>query len=65
MQEDTQSPLKRNFRIDEFTKIYGIGRTKVYMEIRAGRLKIIKVGKITLISRESAEAWQRLHEAVA
>ncbi len=63
MQENTLEVIKRNYRIDEFAKIYGIGRTKTYMEIRAGRLKSFKVGSITLISKESAESWQATLEA--
>lgn len=59
MTEETNLPTpKRNYRIYEFVRIYGIGRTKAYEEIRVGRLKCFKVGKITLISKESAEAWQ-------
>ena len=53
---------KRNFRINEFTQIYGISRSKAYLEIGAGRLRSFKVGKITLISKEAAEAWQTLQE---
>lgn len=49
---------KRNYRIGEFAKIYGIGRTKIYQEIKSGRLKPFKCGRITLISKESAESWQ-------
>ena len=58
-------PQKRNYRIPEFVRAYGIGRTKFYAEVKAGRLKVFKVGKITLISKESAEAWQALHESGA
>lgn len=53
---------KRNYRISDFVKIYGIGRTKTYEEINSGRLKAFKVGSITLISKESAEQWQSLME---
>lgn len=49
---------KRNLRIDEFSEIYGICRTKVYQEIKEGRLKTFKCGKVTLISKEAAEKWQ-------
>lgn len=53
---------KRNYRINEFAQRHGIGRTKTYQEIKAGKLKSFKVGKITLISKEAAEAWQSLQE---
>lgn len=52
------STEKRNYRIPEFLAAYGICRTKFYMEVAAGRLKIVKCGRTTLIPREAAEAWQ-------
>lgn len=54
---------KRAFRINEFARMYSIGRTKVYEEIKAGRLKAFKIGASTRISREAADSWQRLSEA--
>lgn len=65
MNNREQSIEKRNYRISEFLKTYGLGRTKFYQEVKAGRLRIFKVGKITLISREAAEAWQTLNEGIA
>ena len=49
---------RRNYRISDFTRIFRIGRSKVYLEIKAGRLKAFKVGRATLISKEAAERWQ-------
>ena len=43
------------FDIPEYCKAYRVGRSTVYEEIRAGRLKIFKVGKLTRISVEAAE----------
>lgn len=54
---------KQAYRIAEFCTAYGIGRSRAYQEIRQGRLKIFKVGKATLISAESADAWRRLCES--
>jgi excisionase family DNA binding protein len=51
----TQS--KRALSIAEFSRHYGIGRTRVYEEIRAGRLHAIKIGRRTLIVVNDAEAW--------
>lgn len=53
---------KRNYRVPEFIIAYGIGRTIFYREVKEGRLKIIKVGNITLVSKEDAEAWLDLHK---
>ena len=43
------------FDILEFCEAYRIGRSSAYGEIRNGRLKIFKVGKLTRISVEAAE----------
>ena len=47
-----------NWRVDDFAKAHGIGRTLVYEEIKRGELKIIKVGNRTLIPDSEAKAWQ-------
>jgi excisionase family DNA binding protein len=43
--------------IKDFTRWACICRTKVYEEIGAGRLKIHKVGRKTLVSYADAEQW--------
>ena len=48
-----------NWRVDDFAKAHGIGRTLVYDEIKRGELKIIKVGNRTLIPDSEAKAWQK------
>jgi excisionase family DNA binding protein len=48
---------QRAMSIRAFCERYDIGRTKVYGEIRAGRLRALKVGKRTLISADAAEEW--------
>ncbi len=47
-----------NWSLDDFCRAHGIGRTLVYEEIKRGELKIIKVGKRTLIPDSEAKAWQ-------
>ena len=41
------------------TAIAGIGRTKLYEEIRAGKLRTRKAGRLTLILVEDLEAYVR------
>lgn len=53
---------KQSYRIAEFCLAHGVGRSKVYEEIAAKRLKIIKFGRMTLISKEAAHEWLRLYE---
>jgi hypothetical protein len=50
------------FSIPAFCLAYGISRSAVYSEIRAGRLKVMKVGTRTLISRRAATEWERACE---
>ena len=55
-----QSPAKSiplAFSVPEFCDWAGIGRTKVYEEIEAQRLPVVKVGKRTLIRLYDARAW--------
>ena len=46
---------KLAYRITEAVEVSGIGRTKLYEEIREGRLEVIKVGTRTLIPRAALE----------
>ena len=48
---------KAAYSVNEFLEVYGIGRTTFYQEVEAGRLKIKKLGKRTLIARSDAELW--------
>ena len=43
--------------IDEAAKMLSIGKTKLYAELSAGRLEGKKLGKRTLVTRESIENW--------
>ena len=48
------------FTIPELMAIYKIGRTKLYDEIAAGRLKCYKIGRATRASRRtpgSGKSW--------
>jgi excisionase family DNA binding protein len=45
------------YTVERFCHAYGIGRTKLYDELKQRRLKARKVGKTTLILRSDAEAW--------
>jgi excisionase family DNA binding protein len=52
-------PFRRVLSVLEFSKSYGIGRTRTYQELRCGRLRAYKAGKRTLIATEDADAWLR------
>jgi len=55
----------RAFPIRNFCVRYGIGRSKAYEEIKAGRLVAVKSGQRTLIREEDAETWLRSLPAIA
>jgi hypothetical protein len=50
---------QRALCLPEFCRRYGVGRSKAYLEIKAGRLKARKCGDRTLVSTDDAEAWLR------
>lgn len=43
--------------IEDFCRWAGIGRSMAYKEIEAGRLRIKKVGRRTLVTMDVARAW--------
>ena len=45
------------YSIEEAQKLCGIRRTRLYKEIRSGRLKAFKCGTRTLISAQSIKHW--------
>lgn len=45
------------YRVKDFCEAFGIGKSKFYQEVAAGKIVVSKVGRCTLIARESAKAW--------
>lgn len=58
-------PNVKAYDIPTFCRLFSIGRTLTYAEIKAGRLKIAKIGRRTLIPAESAIAWLNAHQTRA
>lgn len=54
-----ESAERRAYRVNEVLAFYKIGRNLLYREIKEGRLKVMKLGSATLISREALEKWER------
>ena len=50
-------PQIEAYPLPDFCRAFGVGRTKAYEEIRAGRLKARKSGVRTIILAADAEAW--------
>lgn len=43
--------------IDDAAKVLSVGKSKIYQEIKAGRLAAFKLGRRTFIKRESIEEY--------
>lgn len=43
--------------VREFLDSFRIGRTTFYREVAAGRIRVIKIGRSTRVSREAAAEW--------
>lgn len=52
-----QFPARGAMSINDFRTWAGIGRTKIYEEIAAGRLCAVNAGGRTLIPVAAAECW--------
>jgi excisionase family DNA binding protein len=53
----TQPTRQQAYSVENFGQVFNIGRSMIYEEIRAGRLKARKAGARTLITHEDAMAW--------
>lgn len=53
----TELPSKRASTVEEFAQRYGLCKQTIYNQARAGRLKIRKVGKRSVITAEDEKAW--------
>jgi hypothetical protein len=58
----TFDDLDGAFSISEFCLAYKLSRSDVYKQISARRLRTMKVGSRTLISRRAARDWETLCE---
>ena len=53
-----EMPVDRKaYSIDGFCDAHSLGKTKVYEEIKAGRLKSAKVGKRRIIPVDAGDEW--------
>lgn len=52
------------FTISEMIKAYRVSRSRLYTEIRAGRLRVMKVGARSIITASARRDWERSCEAL-
>jgi len=55
--EEVKQPLKRLLTVQEAIFGYGLGRSKFYQEVAAGRIQLRKCGRRTLVAADDMEAW--------
>ncbi len=48
---------KEFYTVAQFCEAYGIGRTTFYAEVKAGRLRTVKIGAATRVRRTDADDW--------
>lgn len=53
------APARRARTVKQFCADYGVGKTLTYAEMKAGRLRAVKVGFRTLILHDDSDAWMR------
>ena len=63
MHHPTQSAQRVTYSIAEFAARTGLGRTRVFEELKAGRLRAVKCGRRTLIPAAEVDAWLKALEA--
>ena len=59
-----QLQIKPVYSMPEFVRDFGVSRSAVYQEIKAGRLRVFKIGTATRIAGEDAMAWRALYHSV-
>ena len=52
-----------NWRVNEFCKAHGLGRTKFYELVAAGKIEVVKCGSTSLVPDPVARRFQAALEA--
>lgn len=55
-------PQNRTYTVDDIAAILGIGRSTAYKLAKSGAFKIIRIGNMIRISRQSSEDWLEMEE---
>ena len=59
---EKNAPLNRTYTVDDIAAILGIGRSSAYKLAKSGAFKIIRIGNMIRISRQSFEDWLEMEE---
>lgn len=60
--KEKPAPQNRTYTVDDIAAILGIGRTTAYKLAKSGAFKIICIGNVIRISRQSFEEWLAMEE---
>ena len=63
LEHSLSRPRPVNWRVNEFCKAHGLGRTKFYELVAAGKIEVIKCGSTSLITAPVAQRFQAALEA--
>ena len=61
----TDNATRLAYGINQASEATSVGRSLLYEEIKAGKLKIFKVGSRTLIAADDLSAWLDSHRKEA
>lgn len=59
---EKKAPQNRTYTVDDIAAILGIGRSSAYKLAKSGAFKIIRIGNMIRISRQSFEDWLEMEE---
>jgi excisionase family DNA binding protein len=48
---------RQGYSVEEFAFMFGCGRTKVYEMIKAGRIRVVKIGARTIIPKSELDRF--------
>ncbi len=57
--QTNKSVEKRAFQVNEFASAYGLSRSTIYLLMKSGKLRTVRIGGRRLIPRDAAEALLR------
>lgn len=60
--KEKSAPQNRTYTVDDIAAILGIGRSTAYKLAKSGAFKIIRIGNVIRISRQSFEEWLSMEE---
>ena len=51
------APVLKTYRVDDISRILGIGRSSAYNLVKEGHFKVVRIGTSIRVSRKSFDEW--------